>query len=55
MGITQGHQTVGSTHLVCYRAVNVENDSPNKVRNLLTGDWGAVPDTARSYKVGQVM
>ncbi|KAK2192001.1 hypothetical protein NP493_41g04038 [Ridgeia piscesae] len=31
-------------------AVNVENDSPNKVRNLLTGDWGAVPDTARSYK-----
>ncbi|KAI0237803.1 Aconitate hydratase, mitochondrial [Lamellibrachia satsuma] len=31
-------------------AVNVENNSPNKVRNLLTGDWGSVPDTARSYK-----
>lgn len=32
-------------------AVNIENDTVNKVRNLLTGEHGAVPDVARHYKV----
>lgn len=32
-------------------AVNIENDSVNKIRNQLTGEFGAVPDVARNYKV----
>ncbi|MCJ8738471.1 hypothetical protein PDJAM_G00036380 [Pangasius djambal] len=31
-------------------AVNSENDAVNKVRNQLTGEFGAVPDVARNYK-----
>ncbi|XP_059388100.1 aconitate hydratase, mitochondrial [Carassius carassius] len=31
-------------------AVNVENDAVNKIRNLLTGEFGGVPDVARHYK-----
>jgi len=34
-----------------YRAVNSENDKVNNVKNQLTGEYGAVPDTARDYKV----
>lgn len=32
-------------------AVNTENDAVNKIRNLLTGEFGGVPDVARHYKV----
>lgn len=32
------------------RAVNVENGEANKVKNLLTGQYGPVPATARAYK-----
>lgn len=32
-------------------AVNIENDAVNKVKNLLTGEYGGVPDVARQYKV----
>ncbi|XP_043471926.1 probable aconitate hydratase, mitochondrial [Leptopilina heterotoma] len=31
-------------------AVNSENGEMNKIKNQLTGDWGAVPDVARYYK-----
>lgn len=31
-------------------AINSENDKANHVKNLLTGEYGAVPDTARDYK-----
>ncbi|KAG8233084.1 hypothetical protein J437_LFUL013084 [Ladona fulva] len=31
-------------------AVNSENGEMNKIKNQLTGDWGAVPDVARHYK-----
>lgn len=31
-------------------AVNAENNEVNKVKSVLTGEWGSVPDTARSYK-----
>ncbi|CAG8770773.1 277_t:CDS:1, partial [Acaulospora morrowiae] len=31
-------------------AVNAENDSVNKVKNILTGDYDAVPNVARDYK-----
>jgi len=31
-------------------AINMENGEANKVKNQVTGDWGAVPDTARAYK-----
>ena len=31
-------------------AINEENDEPNKIKNQITGQWGAVPDTARDYK-----
>ena len=34
-----------------HRAINSENDKANHVKNLLTGEYGAVPDTARDYKV----
>lgn len=32
-------------------AVNTENNAVNKIRNLLTGEHGGVPDVARHYKV----
>lgn len=31
-------------------ATNAENGEMNKIKNQLTGDWGAVPDVARHYK-----
>jgi len=31
-------------------AVNEENSETNKVKNQLTGEYGAVPDVARNYK-----
>lgn len=34
-----------------FRAINIENDTANKVKNQLTGEYGGVPDTARHYKV----
>ena len=36
-----------------YRAINEENKEMNTVKNQLTGEYGAVPDTARYYKVRQ--
>jgi aconitate hydratase len=35
-------------------AINKENGEMNKVKNQLTGKYGAVPDTARSYKAAGV-
>jgi aconitate hydratase len=31
-------------------AINAENGEANKVKNALTGEYGAVPDVARDYK-----
>jgi aconitate hydratase len=31
-------------------AINAENGEANKVKNALTGQYGAVPDVARDYK-----
>ncbi|KAJ8945734.1 hypothetical protein NQ314_009097 [Rhamnusium bicolor] len=31
-------------------ATNAENGEMNKIKNQLTGEWGAVPDVARHYK-----
>ncbi|CAH0394457.1 unnamed protein product [Bemisia tabaci] len=31
-------------------ATNAENGEMNKIKNRLTGEWGAVPDVARAYK-----
>ncbi|KAK2571878.1 Aconitate hydratase [Acropora cervicornis] len=36
------------------RAINSENDKANHVKNLMTGDYGSVPDTARYYKANGV-
>ena len=33
------------------RATNIENGEMNQVKNLTTGAYGGVPDTARAYKV----
>uniref|UniRef100_A0A646QIT0 Aconitate hydratase, mitochondrial n=1 Tax=Hemiscolopendra marginata TaxID=943146 RepID=A0A646QIT0_9MYRI len=35
-------------------AINFENGEANKVKNQLTGEWGAVPDIARQYKATNV-
>lgn len=35
-------------------AVNAFNQETNKVKNQLTGEYGAVPDTARAYKAASV-
>lgn len=37
-----------------FRAVNSENNEMNKIKNQLTGEWGAVPDVARHYKANGV-
>lgn len=37
-----------------YRATNAENGEMNKIKNQLTGEWGAVPDVARHYKANNV-
>jgi len=31
-------------------AINAENGEANKVKNQVTGEYGAVPATARDYK-----
>lgn len=31
-------------------ATNIENNEMNKIKNQVTGEWGAVPDVARFYK-----
>lgn len=31
-------------------ATNSENNEMNKIKNLVTGEWGGVPDVARVYK-----
>jgi len=31
-------------------AINEENGEPNKIKNVLNGEWGGVPDVARFYK-----
>ena len=35
-------------------ATNAENGEMNKIKNQLTGEWGAVPDVARHYKANGV-
>lgn len=35
-------------------AINIENDKVNSVKNQLTGEMGAVPDTGRYYKAQNV-
>lgn len=35
-------------------ATNIENNEMNKIKNQLTGQWGAVPDVARHYKANGV-
>lgn len=35
-------------------ATNAENGELNKVRNQKTGEWGAVPATARAYKAAGI-
>jgi len=35
-------------------ATNAENNDLNKVKNQRTGQWGAVPDTARDYKANGI-
>lgn len=32
-------------------AINIENGEANTVKNVLTGEYGGVPDVARYYKV----
>lgn len=39
------------SYFFIHRAINSENEKANHVKNLLTGEYGAVPDTARDYKV----
>ncbi len=34
-----------------FRAINAENGEANNIRNIFTGEFGAVPETARDYKV----
>jgi len=45
----RGHLDNISNNLLI-AAVNSENDQANSVKNQLTGEFGAVPDTARDYK-----
>jgi len=45
------HSLITICPVVVYSAINAENGEANKVRNVLTGEVGAVPATARAYKV----
>ena len=49
-----GQQGIAITFflLLAYSALNIDNGEINKVKNQLTGEFGAVPDVARQYKVG---
>lgn len=40
--------------LVRRSAINIENNEANKIKNQVTGDWGAVPDVARDYKAKKI-
>jgi hypothetical protein len=40
--------------LCFYRATNIENEEANNVKNQLTGQYGAVPEVARHYKVSLI-
>jgi len=31
-------------------AINIENNEANNIRNVMTNEWGSVPDVARHYK-----
>lgn len=42
---------VGLHFFLFSRATNIENDEANNVKNQLTGQYGAVPEVARQYKV----
>ena len=33
-----------------FSATNSENNEMNKIKDLVTGEWGGVPDVARNYK-----
>jgi len=35
-------------------AINIENGEANNIKNRMTGEWGAVPATARHYKANGV-
>merc|ERR1712091_476934 len=35
-------------------AINSENDEPNKVKNVVDGSYGGVPDVARVYKANGI-
>merc|ERR1712087_900053 len=35
-------------------AINSENDEPNKVKNVVDGSYGGVPDVARAYKAAGI-
>ena len=35
-------------------AINIENDTANKIQNKVTKEWGSVPDTARAYKAAGI-
>ncbi|XP_055341457.1 probable aconitate hydratase, mitochondrial [Paramacrobiotus metropolitanus] len=35
-------------------AINEENNEANKIKNQMSGEWGAVPDVARKYKAAGV-
>ncbi|CAF2629304.1 unnamed protein product [Rotaria sp. Silwood2] len=45
----RGHlDNISNNMLIC--AINEENGESNNVQNILTNQWGKVPDTARYYK-----
>lgn len=35
-------------------AINIENDTANKIQNKITKEWGGVPDVARQYKAAGI-
>merc|ERR1712004_902732 len=35
-------------------AINSENDEPNKIKNVVDGSYGGVPDVARVYKANNI-
>merc|ERR1712183_188636 len=41
---------MGISQNLLITAINSENDKPNTIKNVLTGEYGSVPDTARHYK-----
>lgn len=37
-----------------FRAINIENDEANNIKNQVKGNWGGVPDIAREYKAAGI-